>query len=91
MITANEPPNDKTNKMACGPSENSDQPGMPGLIRVFAGRTVNLLVLSWGGGGGLRFFGCPILRIFTLFILSTFIIFTKETDFFNVISNVPYL
>ena len=88
MITANEPPNDKTSKMACGPSEDSDQPGMPGLIRVVAGRTVILLVLSWGG---LRFFGCPILRIFTLFILPTFIIFTKETDFFNVISNVPYL
>ena len=31
-------------------SEGSDQPGHPSsLIRVFAGRTVILLVLSWGG------------------------------------------
>ena len=67
-----EPPRDKTNKMACAPSEDSDQPGhkeslgslatqwvhsedsdqtgrMPRLIWVFAGRTVILLVLSWGG------------------------------------------
>ena len=33
---SNEPPHDKTNKMACAPSENSDQPGhSPSLIRVF--------------------------------------------------------
>ena len=67
-----EPPHDKTNKMACSPSEDSDQPDqslrcpslathwahsedsdqtgqMPRLIWVFAGRTVILLVLSWGG------------------------------------------
>ena len=77
-----EPPHDKTNRMACAPSEYSDQPGhppslisvfavhmkktwvlrypssaqrrlitgrMPRLIWVFAGRTVILLVLSWGG------------------------------------------
>ena len=92
-----EPPHDKTNRMACAPSEDSDQPGhppslirvfavrsrirpvwsesslsagrklgslathwahsedsdqtgrMPRLIWVFAGRTVTLLVLSWGG------------------------------------------
>ena len=32
-----EPPHDKTNKMACAPSEDSDQPGHPpSLIRVFA-------------------------------------------------------
>ena len=78
------PCHDKTNKMACAPSEDSDQPGLPpSLIRVFAvcsmgnskdpsflhadsrdpdetgrmprliwvfpGRTVILLVLSWGG------------------------------------------
>ena len=77
-----EPPHDKTNKMACAPSEDSDQPGhppslirvfavrmkkawvlsyplgaskdsyqtgrMPSLIWVSAGRTVILLVLSWG-------------------------------------------
>ena len=34
-----EPPHDKTNKMACAPSEYSDQPGHPpSLIRVFAVR-----------------------------------------------------
>ena len=32
-----EPPHDKTNKIACAPSEDSDQPGHPpSLIRVFA-------------------------------------------------------
>ena len=32
-----EPPHDKTNKMICAPSEDSDQPGHPpSLIRVFA-------------------------------------------------------
>ena len=69
-----EPPHDKTNKMACALSEESDQSSlsawrklgslathwahskdfdqtgkMPRLIWVFAGRTVILLVLSWGG------------------------------------------
>ena len=35
--TVNEPPHDKTNKMACVPSEDSDQSGNPPcLIRVFA-------------------------------------------------------
>ena len=76
-------PHYKTNKIACAPSEDSDQPGhppslirvfavcmkkygilrshwahsedsdqtgqMPRLIWVYAGRTVILLVLSWGG------------------------------------------
>ena len=33
----NEPRHDKTNKVACAPSEDSDQPGHPpSLIRVFA-------------------------------------------------------
>ena len=36
-----EPPHDKTNKMACAPSENSNQPGHPpSLIRVFAVRSM---------------------------------------------------
>ena len=36
-----EPLHDKTNKMACAPSEDSDQPGHPpSLIRVFAVRSV---------------------------------------------------
>ena len=35
-----EPQHYKTNKMACGPSEDSDQPGhSPSLIRIFAVRT----------------------------------------------------
>ena len=82
-ITTFERPHVKTNKVACAPSKNSDQPGhqpslislhcpawrklcslvtqwvhsedsdqtgwMPRLIRVFPGRKVILLVLSWGG------------------------------------------
>ena len=36
-----EPGHDKTNKMACAPSEDSDQPGHPpNLIRVFAVRSL---------------------------------------------------
>ena len=43
----NEPPHDKTNKMACAPSEDSDQPGhSPSLIRVFAVRMKKHSVLS---------------------------------------------
>ena len=37
--TTFEPTHDKTNKMACVPSKDSDQPGhLPSLIRVFAVR-----------------------------------------------------
>ena len=37
----NEPPRDKTNKMACAPSKDSTQPGHPpSLIRVFAVRSL---------------------------------------------------
>ena len=37
LMKINEPPRDKTNKMACVPNEDSDQPGHPpSLIRVFA-------------------------------------------------------
>ena len=44
----NEPPHDKTNKMACAPSEDSDQPGhSPSLIRVFAVRMKKAWVLSY--------------------------------------------
>ena len=43
-----EPPRDKTNKMACAPSEDSDQPGHPpSLIRVFAVRMKKAQVLSY--------------------------------------------
>ena len=44
----NEPPHDKTNKMACAPSEDSDQPGHPpSQIRVFAVRMKEAWVLSY--------------------------------------------
>ena len=44
----NEPSHDKTNKMACVPSEDSDQPGHPpSLIRVFAVRMKKAWVLSY--------------------------------------------
>ena len=37
VFVAFESPHDKTNKVACAPSEDSDQPGrLPSLIRVFA-------------------------------------------------------
>ena len=43
-----EPPHDKTNKMACAPSEDSDHPGHPPrLIRVFAVRMKKAWVLSY--------------------------------------------
>ena len=42
------PPHDKINKMACAPSEDSDQPGHPpSLIRVFAVRMKKAWVLSY--------------------------------------------
>ena len=45
----NEPPFDKTNKVACAPSEDSDQPGHPpSLIRVFAVRMKKAWVASYG-------------------------------------------
>ena len=44
----NEPPHDKTNKMACAPSEDLNQPGhLPPLIRVFAVRIRKARVLSY--------------------------------------------
>ena len=43
-----EPPRDKTNKMACAPSEDSDKPWHPpSLIRVFAVRMKKARVLSY--------------------------------------------
>ena len=43
-----EPPRDKTNKMACAPSEDSDQPGHPpSLIRVSAVRMKKACVLNY--------------------------------------------
>ena len=43
-----EPPHDKTNKMACAPSKDSDQPGHPpSLIRVFAVCMKKAWVLSY--------------------------------------------
>ena len=43
-----EPPRDKTHKMACAPSEDSDQPGHPpSLIRVFAVHMKKAWILSY--------------------------------------------
>ena len=43
-----EPSHDKTNKVACAPSKDSDQPGHPtSLIRVFTVRTEKHWVLSY--------------------------------------------
>ena len=47
-ISIVELPHDKTNKVACAPSEDSDQPGHPAsLIRVFAVRMKKAWVLSY--------------------------------------------
>ena len=49
MVTGSSfaPPRDKTNKMICAPSEDSDQPGHPpSLIRVFIARMKKAWVLS---------------------------------------------
>ena len=44
----NEPPHDKTNKIAYAPNEDSDQPGHPSnLIRLFAIRMKKAWVLSF--------------------------------------------
>ena len=51
----NEPPNDKINKVACVPGEDSDQPGHPpGLIRVFAVRMKKTWVLRYPLSGQRR-------------------------------------
>ena len=43
-----EPPHDKTNKLACAPNEDSDQPGHPpSLIRVFTVRMKKASFLSY--------------------------------------------
>ena len=48
IITENEPRHDKTNKVACAPSEDSDQPGhLPSLIRVFAVQLKKAKILSY--------------------------------------------
>ena len=55
-----EPLHDKTNKMACAASEDSDQPGHPpSLIRVFAVRMMKALTLSYPGKTLIRLGGCP--------------------------------
>ena len=47
-FTIFEPPHDKTDKMACAPREDPDQPGLPpSLIRVFAVRMKKAWVLSY--------------------------------------------
>ena len=43
-----EPPRDRTNKVACAPSEDSDQPGhLPSLIRVFTVHMKKAWILSY--------------------------------------------
>ena len=51
-----EPPHNKTNKVICAPSEDSDQPGHPpSLIRVFAVRMKKGWVLSYSLSAQQRF------------------------------------
>ena len=58
-----EPAHDKTNKITCAPSEDSDQPGLlPSLIRVFAVRSMGSeapKLSSCGQRGLIRLGGCP--------------------------------
>ena len=58
-----EPPHDKTNEMACAPSDDSDQAGHPpSLIRVFAVRMVKAWTLSYPLSAQwrlIRLDGCP--------------------------------
>ena len=55
LQSSNEPPRDKTNKMACAPSEDPDQPGHPpSLIRVFAVHLKKARILSYPLGGQRR-------------------------------------
>ena len=43
----NEPPHDKTNNIACAPSEDSGQPEHPlSLIRIYAGQTGRIARLN---------------------------------------------
>ena len=50
-----EPLHDKTNKVACAPSKDSDQPGHPpSLIRVFAVRMKKVLIVSYPLGAKQR-------------------------------------
>ena len=47
-VRLNELHHDKTNKAACAPSQDSDQPGHPpSLIRVFAVRLKKAMILSY--------------------------------------------
>ena len=63
LISKNEPPHDKTNKMACAPSDNSDHPGHPpSLIWVFAVHSMGSKepkLPSWGQRRLIRLGGCP--------------------------------
>ena len=58
-----EPPHDKTNKMACAPSEDSDQPGHPhSMIRVFAACMKKAWVLSYPLSGAHSHFVGFVMR-----------------------------
>ena len=63
LLKSFEPSHDKTNKMACAPSEDSDQPGnQPSLIRVFAVRMKKAWALSYPVSAErrlIRLGGCP--------------------------------
>ena len=55
-----EPPHDKTNKIVCAPSDDSDQPGHPhSLIRVFAVRMKKAWDLERRAKTLIRLGGCP--------------------------------
>ena len=48
LYVVNEPQHDKTNKMTCAPSEESDQPGHPpSLIRIFTVSMKKIWIISY--------------------------------------------
>ena len=62
----NEPPHDKTNKMACAPSKDSDQSGHPpSLIRVFAVHMKKTRVLSYSLSAQQRLWSDRLIWVFT--------------------------
>ena len=63
-----EPHHDKTKKVACAPSEDSDQPGHPpSLIRVFAVRVKKAWVLSYPLSAQRRLWSVWSSRLFWVF------------------------
>ena len=77
---------DKSNKMSCAPSKDSDQPGhLPSLIRVFAVRLKKLWVLSYPLSSQkrlIRLGGCPGWSESSLGTHAIFLVLSCSNSFF---------